>query len=403
MGNAYIKSLGEKYLMENYTRQPIAFDKVEGAYVWDASGSRYLDFVTGLAVNSLGHCHPAVVEAIAQQSQKLLHSSNLYWTAPQAELAQLLVAYSCLHRVFLCNSGTEANEAAIKMARRYFQTVLEEDRSTVITFSGSFHGRTIAAATATAQESIHSGFDPLPGGFVYLPFNDLAALEARMDETVCAVMLEPIQGEGGIHVAHQEFFSKVRELCDKYGVLLILDEIQCGMGRTGKLFAYEHYGIVPDMVTLAKALGGGLPLGALLASEKVSAAFGPGSHGSTFGGNPVCCAAGRAVVETLLEEGFLTHVKEMGDYFWERAAFLKEKHSFIKEVRGLGLMLGIDLEFPGAAVVEACRDKGLLINCTAKTLLRLLPPLNVNGEQIDAAVAILDGVLTEFTNKGEMC
>jgi len=399
MGNVYIKSLGEKYLTGNYTRQPIAFDKAEGSYVWDASGKRYLDFVTGLAVNALGHCHPQVVEAIVQQSQKLLHSSNLYWTSAQAELAQLLVEYSCMDRVFLCNSGTEANEAAIKMARRYYQTILGENRSTIVTFTKSFHGRTIAAATATAQDSIHSGFDPLPAGFVYLPFNDSDALKAVIDDTVCAVMLEPVQGEGGIHVAEKEFLTTVRDLTCKYGTLLIFDEIQCGMGRTGELFAYEHYGIEPDIVTLAKALGGGLPLGAVLTSEAVSAAFGPGSHGSTFGGNPVCCAAGRAVLENVVEEGFLAHVKEMGTYLLEKLSVLADKYSFVQEIRGLGLMLGLELEFSGGEVVDRCREKGLLINCAAKTVLRLLPPLNVTREQVDEAVAVLDSVFGELNQQ----
>ena len=402
MGNAYIKSLGEKYLMGNYTRQPIAFAHGEGANVWDADGNKYLDFVTGLAVNGLGHCYPAVVEAVSGQEGKFLHSSNLYWTAPQAELAQLLVEYSCLDRVFLCNSGTETNEAAIKLARRYFQTVRGENRSTIITFSKSFHGRTIAAATATAQETIHSGFNPLPGGFTYVPFNDIEALTAVIDDTTCAVMLEPVQGEGGINVAGIAYLKQVRELCDKHGALLVLDEIQCGLGRTGKLFAYQHYGIEPDIVTLAKALGGGLPLGAVLATEAVSEAFGPGSHGSTFGGNPVCCAAGTAVLETLLEEGFLGQVSEMGEYLLGKVTALAGKYKFIKEIRGLGLMLGLDLEFAGSGVVVSCREKGLLINCAAKTVLRLLPPLNVTPEQVDRALVIMDEVLAEFVDKEEV-
>lgn len=402
MGNAYIKSLGEKYLMGNYTRHPIAFARGEGSYVWDAAGKKYLDFVMGLAVNALGHCHPAVVEAAAAQCTKVIHSSNLYWTATQAELAQLLVEYSCLDKVFLCNSGTEANEAAIKLARRYFQTVRGENRSTIITFSQSFHGRTIAAATATAQESIHSGFDPLPEGFTYLPFNDTEALASVIDNNTCAVMLEPVQGEGGIYVAGMDFLKQVRELCDKTGALLILDEIQCGMGRTGKLFAYEHYGIKPDIVTLAKALGGGLPLGAVLASETVSTAFGPGSHGSTFGGNPVCCAAGTAVIEALLEGNFLDQVTEKGNYLQAKVKVLAEKYSFIKEIRGLGLMLGLELECSGGSIVDACREKGLIINCAAKKVLRLLPPLNVTIKEIDEAVAILDEALAEVIDNKEV-
>lgn len=402
MGNVYIKSLGEKYLMANYSRHPIAFAKGEGAYVWDASGKKYLDFVTGLAVNALGHCHPAVVEAAVRQCKELMHSSNLYWTAPAAELAQLLVEHSCLDRVFLCNSGTEANEAAIKLARRYFHTVLKENRSTIITFSRSFHGRTIAAATATAQEVVHSGFDPLPGGFAYAAYNDIEALEAVIDDTTCAVLMEPVQGEGGINVADRDYLRQVRELCDKTGTLLVLDEIQCGLGRTGHLFAYEYYGIKPDIVTLAKALGGGLPLGAVLATEEVSAGFGPGSHGSTFGGNPVCCAAGRAVLETLLEPGFIEGVRDLGHYFMNKAFALAGKYDCIKEVRGLGLMIGIDLNRPGSAVVDACREKGLLVNCAAKTVIRLLPPLNVTQQQADRAFSVLDEALAEFSEAEEV-
>ena len=401
MGNEYINRLGEKYLMGNFSRQPIACEQGRGLYMQDAGGNEYLDFVTGLAVNALGHCDPAVVDAVAKQSGKLIHCSNLYWSAPQAELAQLLVEHSCLDRVFFCNSGTEANEAAIKLARRYFQTILGESRSTIITFSKSFHGRTIAAATATAQESIHSGFDPLPGGFAYLPFNDIEALQAAMDDSICAVLLEPVQGEGGVNTASADILKQVRELCDKYGALLILDEIQCGMGRTGTLFAYEHYGIQPDIVTLAKALGGGLPLGAVLAAEEICRAFGPGSHGSTFGGNPVCCAAGIAVIETLLGKGFLENVKDMGAYLKGKLTALAEKYDFITEVRGQGLMFGVELAFPGGAIVEDCREKGLLINCAAKSVIRLLPPLNVTTRAIDQAAAILEEVLGEHVQKEE--
>jgi len=401
MGNRYIKSLGEKYLMSNYSRQPVAMEQGEGFYLFDAAGNRYLDFVSGIAVNALGHGPPEVVEAASKQCAKLIHCSNLYWTVPQVELAQLLVEHSCLDRVFLCNSGTEANEAAIKLARRYFQTIRGEKRSKIITFYNSFHGRTIAAATATAQDSIHSGFDPLPGGFSYVPFNHIEALAEEVDETTCAILLEPVQGEGGVNVAGKEFLRQVRQLCDSSGALLILDEIQCGMGRTGTLFAYEQYGIEPDIVTLAKALGGGFPLGAVLATEEVSAAFGPGSHGSTFGGNPVCCAAGLAVLETLLKPGFLENVNDMGDYLKERVSQLAVKYDFIKEIRGMGLLFGIQLALPAGEIVEACREKGLLVNCAAKTVLRLLPPLNVTAEAIDTAVDILDQVFGEYAKKEE--
>ena len=303
MGNAFIRSLGEKYLMKNYTRQPAALVRGEGAYVWDADGNRYLDFVGGIAVNSLGHCDPGVVEACVEQLRKLIHCSNLYWNEPQVELAQLLVENSDFDRVFFCNSGAEANEAAFKLARRYFQVVKGSRRYKIITMYRSFHGRTLAAAAATGQEKVHTGFDPLPPGFVHVPFNDAEALEKAVDDETCAVMLEPVQGEGGVNAAEAGYLKEVERICREKGILLMLDEIQCGMGRTGKLFAYEHYGIKPHVVTLAKALGGGLPLGAVLAAEEVSRAFGPGSHGSTFGGNPVSCAAGAAVMAALLEKG----------------------------------------------------------------------------------------------------
>ena len=392
MGSGYIKALGGKYLMGNYTRQPMALVKGSGAYVWDADGNQFLDFVGGLAVNALGHCHPRVTEAITNQCARIMHCSNLYWIDTQVELAQLLVENSCLDRVFFCNSGTEANEAAIKLARRYFQVVQNQDRYKIITMSRSFHGRTLAAAAATAQEAIHSGFDPLPQGFCYVPLNDLGALEKGIDDATCAVMLEPLQGEGGINAASKEYLQGAAELCKEKGVLLILDEIQCGMGRTGRLFAHEHYDVKPDIVTLAKALGGGIPIGALLASDAVSGAFGPGSHGSTFGGNPVSCAAAVAVMEALLNEGVIDNAQQVGAYLKEKLAALAAGYDFIKEVRGMGLMLGMELVFPGADIVDACRDKGLLINCTVGSVLRFLPPLNITEKHVDEAVAILGGV-----------
>jgi len=393
VGNAHVRNLGEKYLMPTYARQPVALVEGKGAYVWDADGKGYLDFVGGLAVNSLGHCHPKVIEAVTNQCGKIMHCSNLYWIEPQVELARLLVENSALDKIFFCNSGAEANEAAIKLARRYAQTVLEKERYKIITMSKSFHGRTVAAATATAQEKIHTGFDPLPAGFVYVPFNDIDALEEAADESTCAVMLEPVQGEGGINVAQKSFLKEAESLCRERGILLILDEIQCGMGRTGKLFAYEHYGIRPDVMTLAKALGGGIPIGAVLATEEVSRAFGPGSHGSTFGGNPVSCAAGVAVMRVLLEEGLIDNAQEVGGYFVQKLRVVSEKYDFVEEVRGLGLMLGMELRFPGGEIVDLCREKGLLINCASERVLRFLPPLNITKEQVDRAVEILDEVL----------
>ncbi|KUK10861.1 MAG: Acetylornithine aminotransferase [Clostridia bacterium 41_269] len=401
MGNDFIRRLGEKYLMKNYTRQPVALVKGEGVHVWDAEGNKYMDFVGGLAVNSLGHCDPEVVESAVEQLKKLIHCSNLYWTEPQVELAQLLVENSDFDRVFFCNSGAEANEAAFKLARRYFQVLKGSRRYKIITMYKSFHGRTLAAAAATGQEKVHTGFDPLPPGFVHVPFNDIEALEKAVDDETCAVMLEPIQGEGGINAAKKEYMKEVERICRENGILLMVDEIQCGMGRTGKLFAYEHYEIKPHVVTLAKALGGGLPIGAVLAVEEVSRAFGPGSHGSTFGGNPVSCAAGAAVVNALFERGLIKNAAQMGSYLYEKLEDLKEKYGFIEEVRGLGLMLGMELSMDGSRIVDLCRKRGLLINCASEKVLRFLPPLNITREHVDRAVEILDEVLDSISKEGE--
>ncbi|NLO89910.1 MAG: acetylornithine transaminase [Clostridia bacterium] len=401
MGNSFIKSLGEKYLMKNYIRQPMALVKGEGAYVWDADGNRYLDFVSGIAVNNLGHCHPEVVEACCEQIGKLMHCSNLYWNEPQVELAQLLIENSHFDRVFFCNSGAEANEGAFKLARRYFQVVKGSRRYKIVTMYKSFHGRTLATAAATGQEKVHTGFDPLPPGFVHVPFNDVQALEKAVDDETCAVMLEPVQGEGGVYAAEAGYLKEVERICREKGILLMLDEIQCGMGRTGNLFAYEHYGIKPHVVTLAKALGGGLPLGAVLAVEEVSEALGPGSHGSTFGGNPVSCAAGAAVMAALLENGLINNATQMGSYLFEKLEGLKRKYGFIMDIRGLGLLLGMELSIDGGKIVDLCREKGLLINCASQKVLRFLPPLNITREHVDEAVEILDKVMGSLSEEGE--
>ncbi|NLK00778.1 MAG: acetylornithine transaminase [Clostridia bacterium] len=403
MSNENIKRLGEKYLMNTYARYPVALTKGEGVNVWDADGKKYMDFVGGLAVNSLGHCYPGVARAVSKQCNEIIHCSNLYCIEKQAKLAELLVKNSSMDRVFFSNSGAEANEAAIKLARRYAQLVLKSDKYKIITMNKSFHGRTIATATATAQEKIHSGFDPLPQGFVYVPFNDIAALRESMDHQVCAVMLEPVQGEGGVNVADKGYLKEVKELCDEKGALLIFDEIQCGLGRTGKMFAYEHYGIKPHILTLAKALGGGIPIGAALAVDGVAEAFDPGSHGSTFGGNPVSCAAGVAVMEALETEGVLENALEIGGYFKEKLQGLESKYDFIKEVRGMGLMLGMELDIPGGEIVNLCMEKGLLINCTSERVLRFLPPLTINRKHVDRALGILEEVLDNIkaSKRGE--
>ncbi len=383
----------DKNIIGTYRRQPVVLVRGSGARVWDSDGKEYLDFVAGIAVCSLGHSNPKVVEAIRRQAGLLTHVSNLYYTEPQIHLAGMLVANSFADKVFFCNSGAEANEAAIKLARKYAHDHWKGDRYEIITMQGSFHGRTLAAITATAQEKFQVGFAPLPEGFRYVPFNDVRALEKAIRKRTCAVMVEPIQGESGVRVPSPDYLQGVRRVCDDRGLLLILDEVQTGMGRTGKLFAHEHFGIRPDIMTLAKALGNGYPLGALLATERVASAFGPGSHASTFGGNPLGMAAGIAVLRALQEDGILENCRQVGAYLQERLGDLKQKHYMIQEVRGMGLMVGMDLTIDGAAIVRRCLEKGLLINCAGEHVLRFVPPLTITRGDVDRAVEILDEVL----------
>lgn len=389
MTNEQIAELTRKYVMHTYNRLPIAPVKGAGARLWDADGKEYLDFVAGIAVCALGHAHPAVAEAVAEQARRLVHVSNLYHIAPQARLAQLLVENSCGDRVFFCNSGAEANEAAIKLARKYAKLRLGPDKYEIITALKSFHGRTLATVTATGQTKYQKGFEPLPPGFQYVPFNDLEALEAAVGPHTCAVLLEPVQGEGGVYPATPEYLAGVRELCSRRGLLLIFDEIQCGLGRTGRLFAYQHYGVEPDVFTLAKALGNGFPIGALVAKEEVAAAFSPGDHASTFGGNPLACAAAVATLEYMLANGVVENAARVGAYFKDRLAGLAKEFPFVREVRGLGLMLGAELDTEGAPVVDRCRERGLLINCVDGHILRFLPPLVIGPEEVDEALEIL--------------
>lgn len=385
----------ERYLMNTYARQPVILRKGYGIKVWDSDGKEYLDFVGGIAVNVLGHCHPHVVTAIQKQAQRLLHVSNLYYSEPQIKLAKLLRSNSFADKVFFCNSGAEANEAAIKLARKYAKEHISPDRYEIITALNSFHGRTLATLTATGQEKFQKGFEPLMPGFKYAPFNDINALEAAVNQHTCAIMLEPVQGEGGIKIPSGDYLAKAREICDKHGLLLILDEVQTGMGRTGKLFAYEHYGITPDIMTLAKGLGGGAPIGAMLATEKVASAFQPGNHASTFGGNPLVCAAAIATLETILEDGFiLDHANRMGKYFIERLNQLKDYYpERIIDTRGLGLIIGLEVNIDGTSVVKSCLAKGMLINCTAGNVLRFTPPLIVEEKEIDRLIDVLEEVL----------
>jgi acetylornithine/N-succinyldiaminopimelate aminotransferase len=386
----------DTYMFQTYGRFPITLVRGEGSRVWDEEGREYLDFVGGIAVCALGHSSPVVSRALAIQSSTLVHVSNLFYTKPQTDLAELLVRNSFADRVFFCNSGAEANEAAIKLARHYSKEKFGESRYKIVSMEHSFHGRTMATLSATGQAKIRKGFDPILEGFRFAPFNDLVGLESALDETVCAVLIEPIQGEGGVICPDPDYLKGVRRLCDDRETLLIFDEVQVGMGRTGKLFAHEHFDITPDIMTLAKALGNGLPVGAMLAREEFSAAFGPGSHASTFGGTPLVTAVSLAVLESLIHGGVIEHCRSVGNYFKSRLMEFEEKYPFIQEVRGLGLILGMELDIPGGPVVEACREKGFLINCTQEKVLRFVPPLIITREEIDRLLEELDRIFGEM-------
>ncbi|MEQ6358388.1 acetylornithine transaminase [Thermoanaerobacter thermohydrosulfuricus] len=391
-----ITSEDKKYLMNTYSRYPITLVEGKGTKMWDDKGNVYLDFVAGIAVNSLGHCHPALVDAIKNQSEKLIHCSNLYWNENQIQLAKTIAENSFGDKVFFVNSGAEANEGAIKLARKYASLKYGSKRYKVISAKNSFHGRTFGALTATGQEKYHKGFGPLLSGFKYVPFNDIDALYEAIDDEVCAIMLEVVQGEGGIHEATPEYIKAAREICDENDILFIIDEVQTGIGRTGKLFGYEHYGITPDIMTLAKGLGGGFPIGAIVAKED-KAVFQPGDHASTFGGSPLACAAGIAVMNEITKEGFLDSVAQKGEYFRRKLKNLKEKYSVIKEVRGKGLMIGCEMDMEEASdIVTKAMGKGLLINCISHNVLRFVPPLTVTEEEIDTALIILEDVLCEM-------
>ena len=337
-----------------------------------------------------------MTRALEEQSKTLVHVSNLYYTKPQTDLAQMLVEHSFADRVFFCNSGAEANEAAIKLARRYSSEKFGAHRHVIVSMENSFHGRTMATLSATGQTKIQHGYDPLLQGFKFVPFNDISRLEQAVDERVCAVILEPIQGEGGVICPDEGYLKAVRKLCDEKGILLIFDEVQVGMGRTGKLFAHEHYGVVPHIMTLAKALGNGLPVGAMLSTDEVGTAFGPGSHATTFGGTPLVTAVSKAVLESLLNDGWIENARVMGEYFKERLKTLAEKYSFIKDVRGAGLIVGVELAGSGAPVVEACRKEGFLIVAAHETVLRFVPPLIIQKKDIDLLVNALDRIFTEM-------
>lgn len=393
MTNEEIYQKDQDYYLPVFARYQLVLSHGEGPYVYDTDGNRYIDYLGGIAVNALGHAHPALVRAIADQAGKMVHCSNLYYTETQAVLAEKLVKSSGLGKVFFANSGAEANEGAMKLARKYANKISPEKTQMITAWHG-FHGRTLATLTATAQPKYQEGFAPLPAGFDYVAYDDIEALGKLMSEKTCAVLLEPIQGEGGVHVPGAEYLKKVRELCDHYGALLILDEIQTGVGRTGTMFAYEQLGVQPDIVTLAKGLAGGVPIGAFIATDKVAAAFRPGDHGSTFGGNPLACAAANAVFDTIKEEHLLEHCQQVGAYLAAELRKLQAKYpALITEVRGMGLMLGMQLTKPGRDIVNACMEGGAIINCTAGDVLRFVPPLIIQEAHVDELITILDKVL----------
>lgn len=384
----------KKYIMNTYGRLPVVFVRGRGTKLYDSDGREYTDFLAGIAVNNLGHCHQKVVVALQKQAQKLMHVSNYYHIEPQIKLAKMLCQHSFADKAFFCNSGAEANEAAIKLARKYAKQHMGENKYEIITAEGSFHGRTLATVTATGQPKYHKGFDPLMPGFRYVPFGDVDAVAAAITENTCAVMVEPIQAEGGVNIPREDYLRKLRALLDEKGLLLILDEVQTGMGRTGKLFAYEHFGIEPDIMTLAKALGGGAPIGAMLATAKVADAFSPGDHASTFGGNPLVCAAAIASMDAILEDGWLLdQTVRLGEYMKKGLMGMAARRDAVKDVRGKGLLVGVQLATGAAEVVREALDAGFLISMAAGNVLRFAPPLIITEEEIDSLVEALDRIL----------
>ena len=393
-----VMEMDSKYYMNTFgQRTPVCFEYGKGINLYSSDGRKYVDLLGGIAVNALGHAHPALVEAVCSQAQKLIHCSSLYYIEAQAKLAKMLAESSCADRVFFANSGAEANEGAMKLARIYFKKKGMPEKYGIITLKDSFHGRTLATVAATGQEKYQKPYAPLMPGFKHVQINDIEALKAGIDDKTCAVMMELVQGESGVHPLDAEYVRAVRSLCDEKGLLLIIDEIQTGIGRTGKLFAYEHYGIEPDIFTLAKALAGGVPIGALCAKESVARAFEPGDHGSTFGGNPLACSAGLAVLKTMLDEGLPANAEKMGRYFMDELKKLSAKHSVISEVRGIGLMIGIQLAQDKAVALKGkLFERGYLVGSVGTSVIRLLPPLIITKDNIDSFISTLDEVLASL-------
>ena len=377
-------------VMPTYTRVPVVIVKGKGIKAYDIEGKEFLDFFPGWAVSGLGHCHPKVVKAIKEQVSKIIHVSNNYYNELQGKLAKKIIEKSFDGKVFFCNSGAEAVEGAIKLARK---VGYPSGKYEIITMEDSFHGRTLAAITATAQPKYQEGFGPLPGGFLYAKFNDLESVKSKITDKTAAIMLEPIQGEGGINIASEEFINGLKKICEEQKILLIFDEVQTGIARTGKMFCYQHYNVVPDIMTLAKSLGGGFPIGAMVAKREIADTLQPGMHASTFGGSPLACAAALAVFEAIEEGDLVEKAVRRGRYLHNRLSLLKKDFPFVKIVRGKGLMQAVELEIEGKHIVDKCVEKGLLINCTQKKVLRIMPPLVVKNADIDAAVAILAEVM----------
>ncbi|HZJ84294.1 MAG TPA: aspartate aminotransferase family protein [Syntrophomonadaceae bacterium] len=385
---------GNQYVLNTYNRFPLSLVKGQGSYVWDADGKQYLDFVSGIAVCALGHCNPELTKVVQEQARNLWHVSNLYWNEPQVTLAEKLVNSTGLGKAFFCNSGAEANEAAIKLARKYFYRKNEARRQQIITFKRSFHGRTIGALTATGQAKYHEGFAPLLEGFLYAEYNNLASVEELIDDNLAAIMVEPIQGEGGIRPAELPFFRGLREICNREGILLILDEVQTGVGRTGKMWAYEHYGIKPDILTLAKALGGGIPIGAILASDEAATGFAPGDHAATFGGNPLVTAVANRVVDIINQPQFLDNVQNMGRLLAESLQDIGDEG--VVTIRGRGLLIGMEFKDEVKDLINLCMNQGLLLVGAGSHIVRFVPPLNINEVEIKQAVNIFRSALKKW-------
>ncbi|MFA6141746.1 MAG: aspartate aminotransferase family protein [Candidatus Omnitrophota bacterium] len=388
-----VVSMYDKYVMCTYKRVPLCLERAKGVKMWDIDGREYLDFFPGWAVSGIGHCHPMVAKAVALQVKKLIHISNNYYSEAQGLLAEAIIKNSFSGKVFFGNSGAEANEAAVKLARKYGSA---SGRFEIITMLKSFHGRTLAMITATGQDKVKHGFEPLPQGFKHIPFNDIEAVKEAITDKTIAIMLEPVQCEGGINIPSMEYMKALRNICNEKDIILIFDEVQTGMGRSGEMFAFKNFGVVPDVMTLAKALGGGLPIGACVASEKFQDVLTPGTHASTFGGSPIVCAAALAVFEAIKKEKMLANARAMSKYLVKKLEGLKAKYHFIKEIRNIALILGVELSIKGDDIYKECLKERLLINCTQDTILRIMPPINVTRKEIDKAIAILDKVLSKI-------